>query len=58
MKGILLFIKPFIFSFLECFAMLYPYTSEAYNTLIRTIGFGTASGLGRLGSAFAPYILI
>jgi hypothetical protein len=38
--------------------MLYPYTTEAYNTLIRTLGFGTASGIGRIGSAFAPYILI
>lgn len=47
-----------MFKNIECFAMLYPYTTEAYNTLYRTLGFGTASGIGRIGSAFAPYILI
>jgi len=37
--------------------MLYPYTTELYPTLLRTLGFGWASGIGRLGSFFMPYIL-
>jgi hypothetical protein len=35
----------------ECFAMLYPYTTEVYKTIYRTLGFGWASGFGRLGAA-------
>jgi hypothetical protein len=38
--------------------MIYAYTTEAYNTLYRTLGFGTASGIGRIGSTIAPYILL
>ena len=38
--------------------MIYPYTSEAYNTLLRAISFGTASAIGRIGSSLTPYILI
>lgn len=41
----------------ECFAMLYPFTAEAYPTLLRSIGFGWASGVGRLGAAFGPYLI-
>lgn len=41
----------------ECYAMLYPYTTELYPTLLRTIGFGWASGVGRLGSFTMPYII-
>ena len=41
----------------ECFAMLYPFTTEVYKTLYRTMGFGWASGFGRLGAA-AMYIFI
>ena len=39
------------------FAILYPFTTEAYPTPIRTIGYGTACAVGRLGSITMPYIL-
>lgn len=41
----------------ECFAMLYPFTTELYPTPLRTFGFGWASGIGRLGSFIMPFIL-
>lgn len=39
------------------FSILYPFTTEAYPTPIRTIGYGTACAIGRLGSITMPYIL-
>lgn len=38
--------------------MIYPYTTESYNTLQRALGFGTAAAIGRIGSSISPYILI
>jgi len=37
--------------------MLYPFTAESYPTLMRTIGFGWASGVGRIGSTIIPFIM-
>lgn len=39
------------------YAMLYPLSTEAYPTLLRTLGFGFCSGIGRLGAAFIPYLI-
>ena len=40
------------------FAMIYPLTTELYTTTIRVAGMGFASGVGRLGSAIMPYMLL
>jgi putative MFS transporter len=40
-----------------CFQMLYPFTTESYGTLNRTIGFGFCAAMGRVGSTIMPYIL-
>lgn len=40
-----------------CFQMLYPFTTESYGTLNRTIGFGFCSAFGRVGATIMPYIL-
>ena len=40
------------------FAMIYPLTTELYTTTIRVAGMGFASGVGRLGSAIMPYLLL
>jgi hypothetical protein len=42
----------------ECQAMLYPYTVEIYRTNVRTSGFGTASGIGNIGAAMIPQIIL
>lgn len=39
------------------YSMLYPLSTEVYPTLLRTLGFGYCSGVGRLGAAFIPYII-
>jgi hypothetical protein len=39
------------------FAMLYPFTTELYPTLIRTIGFGMSGGIGRIGASAIPYFI-
>lgn len=41
----------------ECYAMIYPYTTEIYSTLVRTLGFGWSSGIGRMSSFLMPFIL-
>jgi len=41
----------------QSFAMLYPFTAESYPTLMRTIGFGWASGIGRIGATIVPFIM-
>jgi len=41
----------------QSFAMLYPFTAESYPTLLRTIGFGWASGFGRIGAAVIPFMM-
>lgn len=40
-----------------CFQMLYPFTTESYGTLNRTIGFGYCSAFGRVGATVMPYIV-
>lgn len=40
-----------------CFMMLYPFTTESYGTLNRTIGFGFCSAMGRVGATIMPYIV-
>lgn len=42
----------------ECWAMLYPYTTEIFNTNNRTLGFGSSAAVGRLGAALCPYLLM
>jgi putative MFS transporter len=40
-----------------CFQMLYPFTTESFGTLNRTIGFGFCSATGRIGATVMPYII-
>lgn len=42
----------------ECWAMLYPYSTEIFKTANRTLGFGSSAAVGRIGAAISPYILI
>lgn len=42
----------------ESWAMLYPYSTEIFQTSIRTLGFGSSAAFGRLGAALSPYVLI
>ena len=42
----------------ECFQMLYPFTTESYDTLTRTFGYGFNGAVGRLGSTVMPYIVL
>ena len=37
--------------------MLYPLSTELYPTLLRTLGFGWCSGIGRIGAALIPYLI-
>jgi hypothetical protein len=37
--------------------MLYAYTTEAYPTYCRTIGYGYSSSFGRVGSSLMPYTI-
>lgn len=37
--------------------MLYPFTTESFGTLNRTIGFGFCSAMGRIGATIMPYII-
>ena len=41
----------------ECFAFLYAFTSESYGTLNRTLGYGVACSVGRMGASVMPLIL-
>jgi len=42
----------------DVFQILYPLTTETFETKIRTKGFGFCSGFGRMGSIVMPFILI
>jgi MFS transporter, putative metabolite:H+ symporter len=42
----------------DVFQVLYPLTTESFDTKIRTKGFGMCSGIGRLGSIVMPFMLI
>ena len=39
------------------FSILYPFSTEVYATSQRTIGYGTACAIGRLGTIFMPFVL-
>lgn len=39
------------------FQMLYPFTSESYQTPVRSIGFATNSFFGRIGATVMPFII-
>ena len=38
--------------------MLYPFTTESYGTLNRTLGFGFCGAIGRFGSTIMPYVVV
>jgi len=38
--------------------LMYPVTTETFDTRVRTKGFGICSGVGRIGSIIMPFILI
>jgi len=40
------------------FAILYPFTAEIYHTSLRTLGVGSSSAFGRIGSTLMPVISI
>lgn len=40
-----------------CYAMLYPFSTEVYPTLVRTVGFGMCGGVGRIGATVIPYLI-
>ena len=40
-----------------CYAMLYPFSTEVYPTLLRTVGFGMCGGVGRVGATVIPYLI-
>lgn len=42
----------------DVFQVIYPLTTESFETRIRTKGFGFSSGCGRLGAILMPFILI
>ena len=43
--------------FVSCsFAIIYLYSGEVYPTVVRTIGLGTSSLVGRFGSILAPFV--
>ncbi|KAJ7375562.1 hypothetical protein OS493_040387 [Desmophyllum pertusum] len=39
------------------YSSIYVYTSELFPTVIRSIGMGTSSAVGRIGSMSAPYVV-
>ena len=39
------------------FSVLVPFTSELYPTLFRTLGYGCASGVGRIGALASVFVL-
>ncbi len=41
-----------------CFHVIYPLTTECYPTSNRTLGFGTCSAVGRIGSTLMPLIIL
>jgi putative MFS transporter len=42
----------------DVFQVIYPLTTESFETRIRTKGFGFCSGFGRVGAILMPFILI
>ncbi len=40
-----------------CFQMIYPFTTETFGTLNRTLGFGFCSAQGRLSNVFMPVVI-
>ena len=40
------------------FQIIYPLTTESFQTKMRTKGFGFCSGVGRMGAILMPFILI
>jgi len=42
----------------DVFSILYPLTTESFDTKIKTKGFGLCSGIGRVGSILMPFIAI
>ena len=42
----------------EVFQMIYPFTTESFGTLNRTLGFGLCAAIGRLGSSIMPYLIV
>ena len=42
----------------DVFQILYPLTTESFETRLRTKGFGFCSGMGRLGSIVMPFVII
>lgn len=42
----------------DVFQVIYPLTTESFETKIRAKGFGFCSGIGRIGSVLMPFILI
>ncbi|EAS04378.1 MFS transporter (macronuclear) [Tetrahymena thermophila SB210] len=41
----------------QCYAMLYPFSTEVYPTIVRTVGFGMCGGVGRVGATLIPYLI-
>jgi putative MFS transporter len=39
------------------FAVLHPYTSEIYPTSFRSVGYGLAGGVGRIGASIMPFVV-
>lgn len=42
----------------DIYAVLYPLTTEIFQTVVRAKGFGLCSGSGRIGAILMPFILI
>ena len=42
----------------DVFQILYPLTTESFDTRLRTKGFGFCSGMGRVGSIVMPFVTI
>ena len=42
----------------DVFQILYPLTTESFETKIRAKGFGFCSGSGRIGAIIMPFILV
>merc|ERR1719445_762873 len=42
----------------SCFCIIFLYSSEVFPTVIRTVGVGSCTFFGRLGSLLAPQILL
>lgn len=42
----------------DVFQVIYPLTTESFETKIRTKGFGFCSGFGRMGAILMPFVLM